>query len=753
MTTASGVDIIDSFLQELETYNADNCKPGTATKLGPGVVQQYGKTRFRKEAELAVERANLLTEIWKLDNLQLQTDEQFFYAQVLNLVQSDADIFAAGNCYNKGEFKDYELFCPYAYRMNGSILVKDLSVEYPYLGYEWFRIVRETGQELISHRNLTKVFNKWRLQMDNGTSYHSQLNMDASLLMTYDDGHWSTPYFDCGGGNIWMMTYTVPFFQSINGSYRFKGSSGIDIALQKVDIDQCSLPADSTDTNVFANTSKCLLETTECRTVRGMGFRRGSYICICKPGFYFPNLQLAIEDRYFNGSYMEQQFDLYTQGKKNSYEDLHCLPCKEGCDVCEDDRSCILELNWPVRNLLLAAMCTAMSVIPLIAFLVWKHQEDVVLKAASPKLLGFILGGAFCLYCPMIVMYFRASVLTCCLKVWLRELGFTISYGALLLKTWRISAVFKVTTASQIKIRDTDLIKRLAILVAITALFLIIRMVWGRPSVEEGKTKDDLKVYQCSFNEWDYGQAAAELFLLVWGIKLSIEVRKAPSQFNESQFISWAIYNETLLAIFLNLTLFLLQYIDFSSPDVLYLINFIYISLTTTVMLVFLFSTKAYLMYKTKKHPAGSRGSVSRRSGVSQFKLAPKSGGEFTALDGDLDNSNTVVDKELKRVYEELSQLKQQLLKENNPHLMQNGGSKTHAQHNCPSPTSGSNNPECDSPLVDTLTEKTLLMPNNIIPENKGFCAFPDKQKQVRITVAPTNHQVKIEDLNNVTAV
>ena len=32
------------------------------------------------------------------------------------------------------------------------------------------------------------------------------------LAVGYEDGEWHKPYYDCGGGNIWMMTYTVPFF-------------------------------------------------------------------------------------------------------------------------------------------------------------------------------------------------------------------------------------------------------------------------------------------------------------------------------------------------------------------------------------------------------------------------------------------------------------------------------------------------------------------------------------------------------------
>jgi len=47
---------------------------------------------------------------------------------------------------------------------------------------------------------------------------------DMILNVTYEDGKWSKPYFDCGGANIWMITYTVPFFgyDNSSGKYFFK---------------------------------------------------------------------------------------------------------------------------------------------------------------------------------------------------------------------------------------------------------------------------------------------------------------------------------------------------------------------------------------------------------------------------------------------------------------------------------------------------------------------------------------------------
>ena len=45
---------------------------------------------------------------------------------------------------------------------------------------------------------------------------------DSVITVAYPDGHWSLPYFDCGGGDIWMMTYTVPFFGYKDGKFKFK---------------------------------------------------------------------------------------------------------------------------------------------------------------------------------------------------------------------------------------------------------------------------------------------------------------------------------------------------------------------------------------------------------------------------------------------------------------------------------------------------------------------------------------------------
>lgn len=58
-----GRDVVTQFLQIVESQHllGANCTAGTALNLGEGVVDRYAQDRFRVEAEVAVNRANMLT--------------------------------------------------------------------------------------------------------------------------------------------------------------------------------------------------------------------------------------------------------------------------------------------------------------------------------------------------------------------------------------------------------------------------------------------------------------------------------------------------------------------------------------------------------------------------------------------------------------------------------------------------------------------------------------------------------------------
>lgn len=149
-------DIVTKFLRIVETQHllGDNCTAGTDLNLGEGVVDQYAQERFRVEADVAVNRANMLTRLWKYADPEVLNSEYLLYASVVGMVEFDDDIFAAGNCYDEYLYKDYGLFCPYAFRLpDGPILAKNLAVEYKYItnSSEWFFRARKSAERIIKN--------------------------------------------------------------------------------------------------------------------------------------------------------------------------------------------------------------------------------------------------------------------------------------------------------------------------------------------------------------------------------------------------------------------------------------------------------------------------------------------------------------------------------------------------------------------------------------------------------------------------
>lgn len=48
-------------------------------------------------------------------------------------------------------------------------------------------------------------------------------------------------------------------------------------------------------------------QPTKCEAIQGLGFRRGSYKCVCRKGYYFPDT--TSHHKYFNGSLLEEEYE------------------------------------------------------------------------------------------------------------------------------------------------------------------------------------------------------------------------------------------------------------------------------------------------------------------------------------------------------------------------------------------------------------------------------------------------------------
>ncbi|XP_070575540.1 metabotropic glycine receptor-like [Ptychodera flava] len=603
----------------------DNCTFGKALPL------TYDDSRWEHEALVAVKAANLLTDLLTTETDHMKgrepEDDYLLYSVVRSNVEEFPTIVGSAIAFDKYYYRQYELFCPYAWRYTGIVNTKDLSIGYNYHdpAADWFSVPYEW------YKNVSSDITKSTEQTDNATNPNDSDagNKAGFPLVAIDHGYWTYPYFDCGGGDVWMITFSVPFFRIVNRSdssptnatnatdslyggipaqlvnytqesyFEFAGVTTIDVDLDQVDINQCDVEDNAdVDFDPFVNTHKCKTETTRCQFIPGQGFRTGAYVCLCKQGYYFPDPSTA--HAWFNGSEVEDQYKMKLHGQENRYDDyFDCLPCLPGCEECVDGSPCFVEPNTYLRIAIVAINGLPMLLLVGFAVFTFKYKENKVVKAASPGLLYVILIGAFITYTVTIIEYFPPNDVTCMTKPWVRHIGFALAYGALLFKTWRITVIFRVRSAKPIRIRDTQLYGKIAIVLALFCLYLTVWTVVSRVRAVIKYNNEGLKFWDCTLDGWRYGGMGLELAFLIWGVYLCIRVRKAPSQFNESKYISLAIYNETLLSLFTLVLSVVLH--GTAQTDIMFVLSFARNLLTVTAMVVLLFVSKIYLVRKNAR--------------------------------------------------------------------------------------------------------------------------------------------------------
>lgn len=202
-------------IQRGMTKNHDYCTSNQSVILDIA----FQNARWKSEALLAVEVANLLTSLWReksAHNLSMVENDTLLYKIVRSNVRFSPSVFGSVICFERDQYRDYEGFCPYAFRdkaYNGIIHVKDISVGQDYLN----------STETIWWREPRKIHLNRKAKLDTEI-YTVRLNQSTAdalrnisvPVVQYEDGFWTRPYFDCFGGEIWMITFVAPFFNENN---------------------------------------------------------------------------------------------------------------------------------------------------------------------------------------------------------------------------------------------------------------------------------------------------------------------------------------------------------------------------------------------------------------------------------------------------------------------------------------------------------------------------------------------------------
>ncbi len=110
-----------------------------------------------------------------------------------DVVKSNSELYGSTIAYEPFMFDSTKkFFAPYYYKKNLKTLYENLATpEYNYPAWHWYSVPQQSKQK-----------------------------------------RWSDPYFDEGGGNIIMSTYSVPFYRTIKGKRVFAGIATCDLSLE-----------------------------------------------------------------------------------------------------------------------------------------------------------------------------------------------------------------------------------------------------------------------------------------------------------------------------------------------------------------------------------------------------------------------------------------------------------------------------------------------------------------------------------------
>ncbi|GLD67852.1 probable G-protein coupled receptor 179 [Lates japonicus] len=662
---------------------------------------------LRPALDALASTANFLNMIFQASDLRestVQEDMEWYHALVRALLEADALIQRALLTFDADPTAPVPQLVLRATRNPRAkvqtIILQDLSKAWeslhppaPAPDDSWFRSFKfpESNQPMAA-------LSKRVLLNDLSTLDTPKWGQGDSYVTNRSGVRWaSAPFLDCKDGRFvpgWMLTLSTSFYGlKPDLTPEFRGVIRVDVNIQDIDLDQCE-----TGDSWFSDTHQCNRTTMEMavlggglrddlmdygdnpapltyfpfmhRTHRGQGFRLGQYCCRCKEGYYNPEIALQDPD----GGPVN-----VSDGGGMCYPNMPiCLPCWPGCKSCQDGAPCWVQEDWLLRAAVLAIQGVFMLLIFVSMLVAYRHRRSRRIRASGLLLLETILFGSLLLYFPVFIMYFKPSTFRCILLRWVRMLGFSIVYGTVTLKMYRVLKVFLSRTAQRVPYMSSlHLLRILGVMLMTVSWFLCawtVGVLQNRdrniPVFITTTTSDGQGFNLCYLDRWDYMMAVAELLFLCWGSSLWTAVRPVPSAFHEPRYMGIAIHNELLLSSMFHVFRFTFPSLH---PDWMLLLSFTHTHVTITVTLALLFIPKFLHVSKPGREEIAAEvyeDEVDLRRSGSYLNSSFHSAWSEPSVDPDDFRD------ELKKLYAQLEVHKTKKMTANNPHLSKKRSSR-----------------------------------------------------------------------------
>uniref|UniRef100_A0A8C3GHT0 G protein-coupled receptor 158 n=1 Tax=Cairina moschata TaxID=8855 RepID=A0A8C3GHT0_CAIMO len=633
-----------------------------------------GKSRFTSHPSLhgaldtlthATNFLNMILQSNKSREQNLQEDLEWYRALIRSLLEGDPNISRAAITFSTEPFSSTPQVFLQASRHESQILLQDLSSSAHRLANasvetEWFHSLKRKWRPHL-HR---KVLNAGPKTLENSWKRRESFAADKNHI------RWSSPYLECENGNYkpgWLVTLSAAFYGlRPNLLPEFRGVVKVDINLQKVDIDQCS------SEGWFSGTHRCHLNNSECMPIKGLGFVLGAYKCICKTGFYHPNI-------FSVNSFQRKDTDNRFSGGDLSEEVYTCLPCREGCSYCTDDTPCYAQEDKYLRLAIISFQTLCMLLDFISMLVVYHFRKAKSIRASGLVLLETILFGSLLLYFPVVILYFEPSVFRCVLLRWVRLLGFATVYGTVTLKLHRVLKVFLSRTAQRIPYMTGGRVMRMLAVILLVVFWFLVgwtsaitqNLERNIPLIGQGQTSDHLIFNMCLLDRWDYMMAVAEFLFLLWGVYLCYAVRTVPSAFHEPRYMAVAVHNELIISAIFHTIRFILA--SRLQSDWMLMLFFAHTHLTVTV-------TVGLLLIPKFSHSSNNpRDDIATEAYEDELDMG-RSGSYLNSSINSAWSEHSLdpedIRDELKKLYAQLEIYKRKKMIANNPHLQKKRCSK-----------------------------------------------------------------------------
>jgi len=192
----------------------------------------------------------------------------------------------------------------------------------------------------------------------------------------------------------------------------------------------------------------------------------------------------------------------------------------------------------------------ALVVIAAIAGVVLLYRTSRVIHAASVNMLLVLLLGGALVMASVLIGAFDQEPALCSARVWLFHIGFTLAFFSILLKTWRLNAIFNNKKLRLTIITDAMLLKWLAAAVLLDVTLLALRSGFAPYELNER-----IVCTVASGSASDAADALAIILIIekacmvVAAAYLSYAVRALPAQYNESSYLAVCVYNTLLICV------------------------------------------------------------------------------------------------------------------------------------------------------------------------------------------------------------